>query len=82
MAYDYKKLYTKTIIQKHYNYNNVEAKFKKLNLDTAKYDLFQVKSAIVYLSRFENEIDSIIDDTNKNVLSILNAATVKEERDM
>lgn len=82
MTYNYKNLYNKTITQKHYHYENVEAKFQKLNVDTVKHDIFQVKSAIVYLSRFENEIDSIINHANKDVLSILNAATVKEERNV
>jgi hypothetical protein len=74
------KYYLKILTDKNYNYSNAELKFRKLKIDTSKYNLFQVKSAITYLSRYEDEIDSIIIEANENVQSILNAATVKEER--
>lgn len=74
------KYYLKILTDKGYNYSVVELKFKKLEIDISKYNLFQVKSAISYLSRYEDEIDSIIIDANTNIVSILNAATVKQER--
>jgi len=74
------KHYLKILTEKSYNYSNTELKFHKLEVDTSKYNLFQIKSAIVYLSRYEDEIATIIIEANKNVQSILNAATVKEER--
>ncbi|MEX6627616.1 hypothetical protein [Tenacibaculum salmonis] len=80
MRKDPEKLYFELLTDKNYHLKTVEIKFKKLNVDTSKYNLFQVKSAIIYLSRFENEIDSIINEANNDLLSILNAATVKEER--
>ncbi|RED37669.1 hypothetical protein DFQ10_1253 [Winogradskyella eximia] len=80
MRKDPEKLYFELITDKNYHLETVEIKFNKLNVDTMKYNLFQVKSAIVFLSRFENEIDSIVNKANSDLLSILNAATVKEER--
>ncbi|MFS4484415.1 hypothetical protein ACKGJY_15480 [Hyunsoonleella sp. 2307UL5-6] len=80
MRKDPEKFYFELLTDKNYHLKTVEIKFKKLNVDTSKYNLFQVKSAIIYLSRFENEIDSIINEANNDLLSILNAATVKEER--
>ncbi len=80
MKKDSKQLYFDLIEKKDYDLEIVEAKFVKLDFDRIKVDFFQLKSAIVYLSRFEEEIDKIIKEANKDVLSILNAATVKEER--
>ena len=74
------KYYLKILSDKDYNHSVVELKFQNLEIDISKYNLFQVKSAISYLSRHEDEIDSIIIDANKNIDSILNAATVKQER--
>lgn len=74
------KYYLKILSDKDYNYSVVELKFQKLKIDISKYNLFQAKSAILYLSRYEDEIDSIIINANKNIDSILNAATVKQER--
>lgn len=74
------KYYLKVLSDKDYNYSVVELKFKKLDIDTSKYNIYQAKSAISYLSRYEDEIDSIIISANKNIESILNAATVKQER--
>ena len=80
MRKDPEKLYFELLTDKNYHLETVEVKFDKLNIDTMKYNLFQVKSAIIYLSRFENEIDSIVNEANNDLLSILNAATVKGER--
>ncbi len=74
------KYYLKILSDKDYNHSVVELKFQKLEIDISKYNLFQVKSAISYLSRYEDEIDSIIINANKNIGSILNPATVKQER--
>jgi len=80
MKKDSEKLYFDLIKEKKYDVEVTEAKFVKLDFDRNEFDFFQLKLAIVYLSRFEDEIDQIIKDTNNDVLSILNAATVKQER--
>jgi hypothetical protein len=80
MKKDSKKLYFDLVEEKKYDLAKTEEKFTKLDFDSTKFDSFHLKSAIVYLSRFEDEIDRLIIEANKNVMSILNAATVKEER--
>ncbi|MGH1337999.1 MAG: hypothetical protein ACRBFS_17895 [Aureispira sp.] len=80
MKRDFKKLYLKVLKDKKYHLETVEIKFNKLEIDLTKYNLLQAKSAIVYLSRREEEIDSIIEEANNDLVSIFNAATVKEER--
>ena len=69
MKKDSKKLYFDLISKKKYDLEVTEAKFMKLQFDRTKFDIFQLKSAIVYLSRFENEIDQIIENANNDVLS-------------
>ena len=73
-----KKFYEKMLMDKKYDSNIVESKFLKLNFDVNQDIFFRVKSAISFLSRFQEEIDLLI--ANKNYVSILNTATVKEER--
>ncbi|UXX79198.1 hypothetical protein N7E81_17735 [Reichenbachiella carrageenanivorans] len=80
MSKTQEKYYLKILSDKDYNHSVVELKFQKLEIDLSKYNLFQVKSAISYLSRYEDEIDSIIINANQNIDIILNAATVKQER--
>jgi len=75
-----KKFYEKILIDKKYDSNIVESKFLKLNIDVNQDKIFRVKSAILFLSRFQEELDSLIANANKDYESILNAATVKEER--
>ena len=67
-------------MDKKYDSNIVESKFLRLNIDINQDKLFRVKSAILFLSRFQEELDSLITNANKDYESILNAATVKEER--
>ncbi|MEL6557356.1 MAG: hypothetical protein AAFQ94_04180 [Bacteroidota bacterium] len=80
MKRDLKRLYFDLIEERKYDKEIIEAKFVKLDFDKSKFNFFQLKSAIVYLSRFEDEIDEIIEKANNDALSILNAATVKQER--
>lgn len=75
-----KKFYEKILMDKKYDSNFVESKFLKLNIDINQDKIFRVKSAILFLSRFQEELDSLIASANKDYESILNAATVKEER--
>ena len=75
-----KKFYEKILIDKNFDSNIVESKFLKLNIDVNQDKIFRVKSAILFLSRFQEELDSLIANANKDYESILNAATVKEER--
>jgi len=67
-------------MDKAYDSIIVESKFLKLNIDVNQDKLFRVKSAILFLSRFQEELDSLITNANTNYESILNAAVVKEER--
>ncbi|MCL5246919.1 hypothetical protein M4I21_13940 [Cellulophaga sp. 20_2_10] len=80
MKKDPELFYLELVRSKNYNLEVIERKFLELKIDVTKYSLYKVKSAIVFVSHFENEIDAIITIANANVLSILNAATVKEER--
>ena len=74
------KFYDKILTDKKYDSIIVESKFLKLNIDVNKDKIFRVKSAILFLSRFQEELDSLIISANKDYESILNSATVKQER--
>ncbi|SFW36551.1 hypothetical protein [Cellulophaga fucicola] len=80
MSKDLEQFYLKLVHSKNYNLEAIERKFLELKINATKYNLGKVKSAIIYLSNSEKEIGSLITTANINVLSILNAATVKEER--
>jgi len=77
---DYKEFYIKTIKNKGYNFDKTNNELNKLNLNLPENKLFQIKSAVVFLSRFEDEISEIVMRANVDYQSILIAATVKEER--
>ncbi len=76
------QLYLTTLATTQFDAEVVELKFEKLRINESEHDLFRTKSAILFLARFEDEIDSIIEHANQDVMSVLNAATVKEERGM
>ena len=80
MKINTKSLYFELIKEKAYDLETTEARFVKLNLKGTELERFQLKSAIVYLSRFEEEIDRLIEEANTDAVVILNAATVKQER--
>ena len=65
---------------KGYGIELLENKFLSLKLDVNEDVLLKVKSAIVYLSRYFDEIEYLINEANLDYLKILNSATVKEER--
>ena len=75
-----KEFYIKTIEDKGYDYFEIEKKMESLTLKDSDKKIFQIKSAIVFLSRYLSEIDTIINETNSDKESVLIAATVKEER--
>jgi hypothetical protein len=75
-----KQFYLATLAATQFDVDAVQLKFEKLRIDESKYDLFRTKSAILFLARFEAEIDSIVEQANQDIMSILNAATVKDER--
>lgn len=74
------QFYLETLAHSGYNATRVERKFQKLDTCATDHQLFQLKAAILFLSGSEDEIDSLIDGANRDRASILNAATVKEER--
>ena len=54
-----KQFYDKMLIDKKYDSVIVESKLSSLNIDTNQEEIFRVKSAILFLSRFQEDIDSI-----------------------
>lgn len=73
-------LYKSNLELKQYNACIVEKMWAELTVDLEESKLFQVKAAILFLARTEDEIPEIIKEVNKDCESILIAATVKEER--
>ncbi|MEN7551360.1 hypothetical protein AAG747_25820 [Rapidithrix thailandica] len=74
----YEKLYFSIMKSKGYDADQVGEALDKLNLDFPEEKLYQIKSAIVFLSNFEREVPGLVEQANRNYQSVLNAATVKE----
>lgn len=76
------QFYLATLAATQFDADAVARRFEKLRINESEHDLFRTQAAILFLARFEDEIDSIVEQANEDIMAILNAATVKEERGM
>lgn len=75
-----RRKYQRSIRKKGYDPVRLAEYFYELYVDLEAEEMIRLKSAIIFLSRTEEEIESLVDLANRDHEFVLHAAEVKAER--